>query len=354
MGWVTFVRRRVISGEGITWLPLALHPIIVERGLHICHVLHESHRHVTLNAKARDDVTPTAHEAPLILPVTCFSKRVWWKDEHIPCQVFLGVCMWLLFVFPPSTVIGLDRHALTRCRAGLDNTLRWAVYFRSWDSVHSFTPASANEKQLAADSNIKIYALLLYSYEYKLYEWNGTEVCFAFIMCIYFSVWCVHVSAHKWFFACGIECLPHWPSLVVCLGITASALGSSPLKGFMPPADPEDLCRFRLSVGPSQQPCCGSLTQPGMCYSSHVVMGCQKQPWQMLLFFSWNDRAGVTLQTTIIILCSALAKSVLRACSAIIQRQEDISFAKSMNYRTPNFMLFEIKLRKQQGRHECN
>lgn len=196
MGWVTFVRRRVISGEGITWLPLALHPIIVERSLHICHVLHESHRHVTLNAKARDDVTPTAHEASLILPVTCFSKRVWWKDEHIPCQVFLGVCMWLLFVFPPSTVIGLDRHALTRCRAGLDNTLRWAVYFRSWDSVHSFTPASANEKQLAADSTIKIYALLLYSYEYKLYEWNGTEVCFAFIMCIYFSMWfmCQHTS----------------------------------------------------------------------------------------------------------------------------------------------------------------
>lgn len=114
--------------------------------------------------------------------------------------------------------------------------------------------------------------------------------------------------------------------------IPVSALGSSPLEGFIPPADPEDLCRFRLSVGPSPQPCCGSLTQRGMCYSSHVVMSCQKQPWQMLLFCLWNDHVGLTLQTAIIIhsCCSALAKSVLWACSAIIQRQEDVSFAESM------------------------
>lgn len=83
--------------------------------------------------------------------------------------------------------------------------------------------------------------------------------------------------------------------------ISVSALGWSPFTGFIPPADPEDLCRFRLSVGPSPQPCCGSLTQHSMCYSSHVVMSCQKQPWQMLLFCLWNDHVGLTLQTTIII-----------------------------------------------------
>lgn len=80
-----------------------------------------------------------------------------------------------------------------------------------------------------------------------------------------------------------------------------SALGLSLLEGFICPASPEDLCCFRLSVEPSPQPCCGSLTQHGMCYSSNAVMSCQKQPWQMLLFCLWNDHVGLTLQTTIII-----------------------------------------------------
>lgn len=92
------------------------------------------------------------------------------------------------------------------------------MYFRSWDSVYSFTPASANEKQLAADSNIKIYALLLYSYEHMPHEYNCAGVCFAFgiafIMCMYFSVRCVFACVStQVIFACGIECLPHvaWP-----------------------------------------------------------------------------------------------------------------------------------------------
>lgn len=46
---------------------------------------------------------------------------------------------------------------------------------------------------------------------------------------------------------------------------------------------------------------CGSLTQSSMCYSSRVVMGCQKQPWQMQLFSLWNGRVGVTLPTAIIV-----------------------------------------------------
>lgn len=65
-----------------------------------------------------------------------------------------------------------------------------------------------------------------------------------------------------------------WPGLVVCLGITASAHGSPVLKVLIPPADPEDLLCFRLSGGPYY----GSLTQSSMCYSSRVVMSCQKQP----------------------------------------------------------------------------
>lgn len=125
-------------------------------------------------------------------------------------------------------------------------------------------------------------------------------------MCIYFSVWCVCMCQctsdfcmwRLMFTSCGlallfVRALPHL--------IPVSALGSSPFEGFIPTADPEDLCRFRLSVRPSPQPCCGSLIQHSMCYSSHVVMSCQKRPWQMLLFCLWNVHVGLTLQTTIII-----------------------------------------------------
>lgn len=96
------------------------------------------------------------------------------------------------------------------------------MYFRSWDSVYSFTPASANEKQLAADSNIKIYALLLYSYEHMPHEYNCAGVCFAFgiafIMCMYFSVRCVCMCQHtsdfcmwdRMFTSCGLALLFVW------------------------------------------------------------------------------------------------------------------------------------------------
>lgn len=144
----------------------------------------------------------------------------------------------------------------------------------------------------------------------KIVAQAHVRLCFAFtialIMCIYFSVRCVSMCQrtsdfcmwHLMFTSCGLALLFVWalPHL-----IPVSALGSSPLEGFISPADPEDLCCFRLSVGPSPQPCCSSLTQHGMCYSSHVVMSCQKQPWQMLLFCLWNDHVGLTLQSTIII-----------------------------------------------------
>lgn len=134
-------------------------------------------------------------------------------------------------------------------------------------------------------------------------------MCFAltiaFIMCIYFSL-CVCMCQctsdicmwHLMFTSCGLALLFVMALLHL---IPVSAVGWSPFKGFIPPADPEDLYRSRLSVGPSPQPGCGSLTQCSMCYSSHVVMSCQKQPWQMLLFCLWNDHVGLTLQTTIII-----------------------------------------------------
>lgn len=202
--------------------------------------------------------------------------------------------------------------------------------------------------------NICFVAIFIHAIWIKLH-WSVfcIQYCIHYVH-IFLCVVCLHVSAHKWFLHVGSNVYLMWPGPVVCLGITASALGSSPLKDFIPPADPEDLCRFRLSVGPSQQSCCGSLTQPGMCYSSHVVMGCQKQPWQMLLFSSWSDHVGVTLQTTIIILCSALAKSVLWACGAITQRQEDISFAKIKEIQNSKLHAIWKKLRKQQGRCEHN
>lgn len=89
--------------------------------------------------------------------------------------------------------------------------------FSVMGSMYSFTPASANENSWL---QIQIYALLLHSC--KTCCMNKTTLGFAlsiaFIMCIYFSVWCLHVPAHKWFFACGIEWLPHVPWLCCLFG----------------------------------------------------------------------------------------------------------------------------------------
>lgn len=52
-------------------------------------------------------------------------------------------------------------------------------------------------------------------------------------MCIYFSAWCLHVPAHKWFLHVGSNGYLMCPGSVVCLGIAASVLGSSPLRGFL-------------------------------------------------------------------------------------------------------------------------
>lgn len=60
----------------------------------------------------------------------------------------------------------------------------------------------------------------------------------AFIMCIYFSAWCLHVPAHKWFLHVGLNGYLMCPGSVVCLGIAASVLGSSPPMGFYPSSWP--------------------------------------------------------------------------------------------------------------------
>lgn len=166
--------------------------------------------------------------------------------------------------------------------------------------MNLLTPASANEKQLTA---LKIYSrspALCSDIRTDARGTDGTvaeaHVQYASVLlslrssCAYIPLCgvfaCVSAQVifcmwHLIFTSCGLALLfagslPHL--------IPVSALGLSPFKGFFsappppPPADPKDLCRFRLTVGPSPQPCCGSLTQHGMCYSSHVVMSCQKQP----------------------------------------------------------------------------
>lgn len=106
---------------------------------------------------------------------------------------------------------------------------------------------------------------------------------------------CGHTHSED-IFACGIQFIYCWvfvralPHL-----IPFSALGGSLFGVFIP------LCCCRLSVGPSPQPCCSSVIHHGICYSSHVVMNCQKEPWQMLPFCLWNDHVGLTLQNTSII-----------------------------------------------------
>ncbi len=168
-------------------------------------------------------------------------------------------------------------------------------------------------------------------------KYTSLHSCLHYVQ-IFLHAICLHVSAaaHKWFLHVASNVYLMWSGPVVCPAllhlIPVGVLGSSPLEGFILPANPEDLCHLRMSVGPSPQPCCGSFTRHGMCYSSHVVMSCQKQPWQMLLCCLWSDHIGLALQKPPLsspIDCSSLAKIwLLWACSAIFQRQ-DVSSAKS-------------------------
>lgn len=124
-------------------------------------------------------------------------------------------------------------------------------------------------------------------------------------MCIYFSLWCVCMCHHTsdccmWHLMCAL----HGYGPAVCWGTATSDPYQCSSMFFIWMFNPSSRPRrspLILTVWPSPQPCCGSLTQHSMCYSSHVVRSCQKQPWQILLFCLWNDHVGLTLQTTIII-----------------------------------------------------
>ena len=160
-----------------------------------------------------------------------------------------------------------------------------------------------------------------------------------------------HVIVYLMFTSCGPVLLFVWalPHL-----IPVSALGSSLLEGFMPPADPEDLSRL---LGHPRSPAVVLLLNTA-CVIHHML--------------SWavrgsHDKCCVSVYETIMLAslfkpplsstvdCSALAKSVLWACGTIIQRPEDVSFAKSKKYAIFHYTPVLWKsLGKQQERHECN
>lgn len=98
-------------------------------------------------------------------------------------------------------------------------------------------------------------------------------------------------------------------------------------------------------TGLPNSPGCGSLTRTSMCYSSHVVMSCKKQPWQMLPFPLRND----TLPTAIIIL---IHSHNLFVCA--VQREEIVSSANSMKYKIANLLPHDTRLTKHQRSHEYN
>ena len=243
------------------------------------------------------------------------------------------------------------------------------MYFRSWDSVHSFTPATANGKQSAADSNITIsqepcFVLLLLFIQIRaeLNRGRSTMHCtfvsyiHSYIHDLHIFSLSLHVSAHMWslhltFTSCGpvllfVWALPHLSPV--------TALGSSLLEGFMPPADPEDLSRL---LGHPRSPAVVLLLNTA-CVIHHML--------------SWavrgsHDKCCVSVYETIMLAslfkpplsstvdCSALAKSVLWARGAIIQRQGDVSSVESKKYTIFHYTPVLWKcLGKQQERHECN
>lgn len=180
---------------------------------------------------------------------------------------------------------------------------------------------------------------------------SSHRVNFRFSYCVFA---CVSVRTsdfcmwHPMFTSCGLALL--FVRALLHL-ISVSALGSSPFEAFIPSTtDLEDLCLFRQLVGPSPQPCSRSLTQHTICYSSHVVMSCQKQRWQMLLFYLCNSPVGLTLMPPLsfTLQSSVCAESVLRACRAVSEQIFDVLKEKKFNipYNLP--LLWKKRLRKQE------
>lgn len=174
----------------------------------------------------------------------------------------------------------------------------------------------------------------------------------------------LHVSVHKWLLHVASNVYLMWPGPVVCLGITAS----DPCQcawivstwGFYPSSWPRGSLPFQTVCWAIPTALLRfSYSTHGMCYSSHVVMSCQKQPWQMLLFCLWNDHVGLTLQTTIIIhswlLCTCKISFVGMKCRNSKAGGHFICKVNEIQHSSLCASAVKKKnLRKQQDRHECN
>lgn len=138
--------------------------------------------------------------------------------------------------------------------------------------------------------------------------------------------------------ACGGKWLLHvvanvhlmWPGPIVCGAITefdprqCSQIIS--VWGFLiPPAVSQDVCPLRLAVWPSNSPDV-VISLSAACVVRHMLSlavksshdKCCSSVYEMMLASHFKPPLSFTVD------CTALAKSILWACGAIIQRQEDI------------------------------
>lgn len=166
-------------------------------------------------------------------------------------------------------------------------------------------------------------------------------------LCAYISLAvCLHVSAHKSFLHVMPNVYFTWSEPVVCRGIAASDpyQCSSVFECFIPPADPEDLCWFWL-LGHLHSLAAVLLLNTA-CVIHHMLSGAVKSSHDKYCFSVYEtimlaSHFKQPLSSTVD--CSALAKSVLWARGVIIQRQEDVSFAKSMKYNIIHYLCSEGK-----------
>lgn len=95
---------------------------------------------------------------------------------------------------------------------------------------------------------------------------------FFFFFRVRYVCMCQHTSDFFFlffFFECGVDVYLMWPGFVVCLHLRVLSLQ---LTEKIPPPF-QTVCQL-LPTSPAAV----LLLNPGMCYSSHVVMGCQRQP----------------------------------------------------------------------------
>lgn len=194
----------------------------------------------------------------------------------------------------------------------------------------------------------------------KLVTQGQVCVYFAFtttsVMCIYFSLRCVCMcQSTSDFCMWPLACASHGLVLLFVGAllhlIPISALRCSSFECFIPPADLEDLCRFWLLGDPHSL--AAVLLLNTACVIHQMLSGAVK---------SSHDKYCFSVYETIMLAshfkqplssavdCTALAKSVLWAHSVITQRQEDVSFAKSMKYNIIHYLLQVKKAKKTAGK----